>query len=347
VTADEWRSACLQFSEEIADGAIAVADLDRPEVLDAVRAMPVPSKPSRLLQRAQMKRGGLSYSSEVVAPLVAARDAVLGDAAPGTPRVLVRVDEFPHYEAWDKPTEYGTERFRRFHDILTAAGVPYLVAVTPTVPRHALDPEGTDWRPHDDEERDLLAALRRDGVAFGVHGLDHRTRHANPRRHSEFVGLNAKDTETRLEQAAAIMGEEALHSDVFVAPFNRFHRRQYGPMAARWDVVTGGPESVALLGFHRTPLWRGDAVYMPAYPPFYGRASEVLDGVLELARLRAALWTPVVLHWGWEADEGWGALEELAAALAGIARPWDEFLAAVDMSRRLGDDAAAERKGRA
>ncbi len=346
MTADEWRSACLQFSEELADGAVRVDDLDRADVVDAVRSMPVPSKPSRLIQRAQLDRGQLTYDAEVVAPFMAAREAVLGEAASGPPRFLVRVDEFPHREAWDEPAAYGTERFRCVHDILTAAGVPYLVSVTPTVPRDALDPDGTDWRPHDDEERDLLAELRRNGVAFGVHGLDHRTRHAKPSRHSEFTGLSRKETETRLEQAAAIMAEEALHSAVFVAPFNRFDRRQYPPIAERWDVVTGGPESVSLLGFQRTPLWRGDAVYLPSYPPFHGPAAEIAAAASELTRRRAALWTPVVVRWGAEADAGWDALEDLATALSGLARPWDEFLAAVDMSRRLGDVASEARTGR-
>lgn len=346
MTPEEWRSACLLFSEEIADGAVRVEDLDVPQVVDAVRSMPVPSKPSRLLQRAQIDRGQLAYDADVVAPLAAARAAVLGDAAPGPPRFLVRVDEFPHHEAWDRPADYGTERFRRVHETLAAAGVPYLLSVTPTVPRNALDPTGTDWRPHDDGERDQLAALRRDGVAFGVHGLDHRTRHAKAGRHSELTGLNRKETETRLEQAAAIMAEEALHADVFVAPFNRFDRRQYPPIAARWDVVTGGPESVALLGFQRTPLWRGEAVYLPSYPPFHGPASEIVAAVRALEERRVALWTPIVVHWAHEADAGWDALEELAAALAGVARPWDEFLAAVDMSRRLGDLATAEQKRR-
>jgi len=336
MTPDEWRSACLLFSAELADGTIAPTQLDHPAVLEAVRSMPVPSWPSRTIQRVQLKRGGIAYDEHVVTPLLAARDALLGADRSRRPRFLVRVDEFPHYRAWDEPERYGTATFERFHRTLSAAEVSYLVAVPPWVPRDGLDPDGTDWRPHTQDELDTLAALRRDGVAFGVHGLDHRTRSANPRKHSEFLGLGMDATRERLDAAAGVMRDEALHADVFVAPFNRFGRRQYLAMAERWEVVTGGPESVAHLGFHRTPLWRGDAVYLPAYAPLYGRASEVLPAVRALRERGADLWTPIVLHWGWEADDGWTALEELCAELGADARPWDEFLAAVDMSKKLG-----------
>ena len=77
---------------------------------------------------------------------MAARTAVLGDAAYGMPKVLLRVDEFPHAHAWDVPSLYGTANGRLFHEVLTEAGIPYLMAVTPRVPRCSLDPHVTDVR---------------------------------------------------------------------------------------------------------------------------------------------------------------------------------------------------------
>jgi hypothetical protein len=41
----------------------------------------------------------------------------------------------------------------------------------------------------------------------------------------------------------------------------------------------------------------------------------------------------VVLHWGWEADAGWGELERLVQALASYASAWEDFLAAVERSK--------------
>ena len=93
-------------------------------------------------------------------------------------------------------------------------------------------------------------------------------------------------------------------------------------------MVGGGPETVPLLGFHRTPLWRGQAIYTPAYAPFYGRAAGVATAVDRSVAARPGVWIPVVLHWSWEADQGFGDLQRLARKLSGHARPWDELLAA-------------------
>lgn len=341
---DEWRSACLLFSEDLAAGTVRPQELGVTAVRDAVLDRPVPSRWSRAYQQRLVHRGGLSLADEIVAPMMAARRAVLGpDAATGVPRVLLRIGGFPHHRAWDDPDRAGTEPFDRVHGLLMEAGVPYLVAVPPWVPRAPTDPRETAWRPHDDRELELLGQLRRDGVAFGVHGLDHRTRHADPGRWSELSGLKPAETEERLDAAVGVLRDEALHADVFVAPFDRFDRVQYPLLASRWSVVTGGPDTVAHLGFHRSPLWRGEAVYLPSYAPLHGRARDVLPAVRRMAEEGVALWLPVVLDWSAELEEGGEALEELAGELAGLAQPWEAFLAAVEMSGRVGAMIAQER----
>lgn len=334
MTRDEKRSARLLFDEELRAGLVSDEAVTTREVLSAVASKPVPSTPSRNLQRLLVKRGTLTAWDDFTA-LHAIRSRVLGaDVAKGPPRLLVRVDEFPHYEAWDKPETYGTAAFERFHRTLADSGVPYLIAVTPRVPRHPLDPEETAWRPHDEGESDVLARLRAEGVSFGVHGLDHRTRHTDPRKHSELVGLSEDALEERLDLAQEVLRDAALPADVFVPPYNRFAHRQYRQLARRFDVVCGGPETVRLMGWHRTPLWRGDAVYLPSPEPFYAPGDRIVEHVERLAELEYALWIPVTLHWGWEQDAGWSGLERFAAAAAGLARPWDELLAAAQRSRR-------------
>jgi len=268
----ERRSARLLFSRELAAGTVQETDLDRPDVRAAVRAHRVPPWPVRVAQRVAMKRGRLGYLDACVEPFQRARRAVLGDRAAGPPRVLVRMDEFPHYETVDQPARYGTEHFRRFHEILAEAGVPYLVAVVPT-PAHApLDPQATGARELDDGERAVLDRLAADGVTFATHGLDHRTRHASPRRHSELSGLPVAELEERLDRSHALLAEAGIEPRVFVPPFNRFDTDHYQVLARRYDVVCGGDQTVVSLGHHRTPLWRGDAVYLPAYAPATERA---------------------------------------------------------------------------
>lgn len=331
MTVDETRSARLLFAEELEGGAIVAADLDRPEVQRAVASRPVPSRPARILHRLAMKRGRLSWESCLTA-LVGARRAVLGDAS-GPLRVLVRVDEFPHARAFDEVDRYGTTVFRRFHAIMRNAGVPYLLAVTPRVSHRPLSPRATSRRRLDEDERHVIEALGRDGVVFALHGYDHRTRRRSPRRRSELCGLSLPRLRDRLDRAEAELAATGVHPRVFVPPFNRFDAAQYSELARRYAVVAGGPESVPLLGFRCTPRWWGEAVFMPAYPPLYGRSAEVAAALTRLAVRGVGTWVPIVLHWGWEADAGWRDLERLAAQLTDVARPWETFLAAVEASR--------------
>lgn len=334
MTLDELRSARLLFGDALAAGTVTEAELETsPDVADAVRSLAVPSAPLRAWQRVQTKRGKLTYQDAVIAPMVAARRALLGTEAAAPPRFLIRMDEFPHVEAWDEPERYGTPTFARFRQILQDAGVPFLVAVLPRVPRNYADPKEEAWREHDISELAMLQELRRDEeIAFGVHGLDHRTRSTNPRKHSEWSRRSPKELLARLDEADAVLRAQGLSTDVFVAPFNRFDPEDWTLFARRYAVVTGGPESIGRMGFHRTPLWRGGAVHLPAYAPFYGKAREILPAVEQAIEQASGLWIPIVLHDGWEADAGWSDLEALARALRGRAARWSEFMNAVQTS---------------
>jgi hypothetical protein len=321
---DLQRSARLLFAEELRTGRVEASALDRPEVNAAVATRPVPPGPVRKLQRLAMKRGASHFERRNLRPLAAAREAVLGDAAAGPPRFLVRVDEFPLAGAFDSGARH-VEDLDRFHAIMAEAGVPYLMAVSCAVARDYLDPSVDENRPLSDAELAALERLRDDGVEFAQHGFDHRARDASRWRRSELVGLSEEGLAELLDAGAKRFAEAGIAASVFVPPFNRFEARQYEPLAERFEIVCGGPESVALLGYHRTPLWRGEAIYMPAYEPFYGRAPAVLEAVERALAAQAALWIPVVLHLSWEADSDWTDLKRLAERLSGRARPWAEL----------------------
>jgi peptidoglycan/xylan/chitin deacetylase (PgdA/CDA1 family) len=275
----------------------------------------IPAAPVRYAQAIALKLGRLNWPD--------------GKAAgTGRPWPLVRVDEFPHATAFDSSGRFGTEAFKRFHAVLAEAGVPYLLAATPRVSRDYLDPEQDEWRPLEDAEIAELQDLKRDGVTFALHGLDHRTRYANPRRHSEFCGLGIAEMEERIDLALSILAEIGIETPVFVPPFNRFDAAQYALLAERFDVVCGGPESIRLLGFRPTPIREGDAVYLPSYAPLYGRAAAVLPGIERMIEAEEALWAPITLHWGWELDDDFAGLKRLCGHLAGLASDWGRFLAA-------------------
>ena len=290
-------------------------------------------QPLRFGQALALKAGRLGWEQEAVEPLQRFRRAALGPEAPGPPRVLVRVDEFPHARAFDPHGKFGTENFRRFHAVLAEAEIPYLLAITPNVCRDYLDPEVEERRRLDAGEIETLGTLAADRVVFGLHGADHRTRYANPRRHSEFLGLDPDDAALRIDEARAVFDELNHPTPVFVPPFNRFDAGQYPLLAERFEVVCGGPESVRLLGWQPTPVWQGEAVYLPSYAPLYGTSAEAAAGVERLLELEAGIWAPVTLHWGWELEDDFASLRRLCDLLQGIAADWTEFLAAVAATR--------------
>ena len=328
---DAVRTARLLFDAELGAGAIDAEAVTAAAVLAAVRPRPIPRPPLRWAQDVMRKLGRLDHDG----PLLAARRAVLGERAGAPPRFLVRVDEFPHYKAWDEPARFGSDGFRRFHEILADAGVPYLVAVLPRVSRAPLDPAGTESRGLTDEEAGLLREVAaHDGVALALHGRDHRTRNASPRRHSELCGLDPGETAALLDEALAeLEGHGVARPRAFVAPYNRFDAAQWPLLAQRFAIVGGGPEGIRHLGFQRAPQWRGEAVYLPSYAPFYGHAREVLPAAERAIAAQTGLWTPIVLHWGWEADAGWDDLRRLCERIAPCAASWRSFEAAVERSR--------------
>lgn len=328
---DAQRTSRLLFDAELTSGALAPEDAITDAVIQALRVRDVPSRPVRLAQDLGRKLGRLESDA---ASLAAVRRSALGSGAAAPPRFLVRVDEFPHYLAWDEPQRFGTARFRHFNEIMHGAGLAYLIAVLPRVSRAPLDPRAVGTRPLEDDELTMLATLREQGVAFALHGHDHRTRFASPRRHSELCGLDEAATSALLDRALTELESSAgLRPDVFVAPYNRFDEAQWAQLAQRFGVVGGGPESIRHLGFQRPPQWRDGSVYLPAYAPFYGRAQDVLAAAERAIEQATGLWTPIVLHWGWEADAGWRELEQLGALIAPYAADWQEFREAVERSR--------------
>jgi len=303
-----------------------------PALTRALRTRRIPTWPERAGQRLAMKRGALDWNAQWLAPLQAARRSALGPAADGPPKLLVRVDEFPYYSGYDNP-KFGYDASSRFHSVMAEAGVPYLIAVVPQWTHQALRPEANGGRPLDDRDRELIERMGSDGVAFAQHGATHRTRFANPRRHSELSGLNDAALVSLLDGGRRRLEQVGLSPRVLVPPFNRFDSSQWGVLASRYDVITGGPESILNMGFHGGPQWRGAAVYLPCYEPLYERAEVVLGAVEGVIDRDAGTWVPVVLHMGWEVDDDFAALRRLAERIRPYAAPWSEFLQAVDASR--------------
>jgi hypothetical protein len=300
-------------------------------VREVLSPSPTPSAPFRALQRLAMKGGRLDWEQRWLKPLVDARRAVLGDAAAGPPRFLVRVDEFPYYTSFDQPQDL--EMSRRFHDVMASAGLPHLMSVVPQLTHAPLDSGAGGGRPLGDEEIELLGQMRRDGVTFAQHGTSHRTRFDGPRRRSELCGLAPAEADQLLESGLRLLIDAGLEAPrAFVPPFNRFDAVQYPMLAERFALVCGGPESVPLMGFHGGPLWRDGAVYLPCYAPFYADARTILPAAERMIDLAPGTWIPIVLHTSWEQADDFRSLQRLAERIAPFATSWDDFLADIDRS---------------
>ena len=324
------RSRRLLFSPELAAGAVRPSQLARVEVREATRTRHVPSLLSRRLQRRLMAGGSLRFERETVERAMAARRAVLGDAAAAPRRLLVRAGAFPHPLADDDPERHGTARFAAFHRAMLDAGLRYLVAVTPRVSHRPGDPKAEGWRPLRDDELELLAQLRHDDVMFAAHGLDHRTRRRGEARRSELAGLSRRKLAERLDLAAEELAAAAIRPTVFVPPYDRFDWSQWDELARRYEVVAAGHGSLDALGYHDGPLWRGDAVWMPTYAPLDGPPAQVLEAARALDAAGAALWVGAAFDWSRAVDDP-GALAA-AGALARWSTPWEAFLEAVRAS---------------
>ena len=302
---------------------------------------PVPPLPLRVAERVRSKLDLLYWRRRWLDPLMSARSALLGAKATGPPRFLLRVDEFPYSTAYYDEPAGGLEASRAFHEVMQSAGVTYLMALLPEPALDPLNPDATGTRQLCHEELDFIGELREAGIEFAQHGTTHRTRCASPRLRSELVGLEPQQLRGLLDRGLAALTGLGIEPRVFVPPFNRFAASQYRVLAERFDVVCGGPESIALMGFHGGPLWRGDAVYLPCYAPLYAPASTVLPEAKRLIDLAPGTWIPVGLHTGWESEDSFRSLARLAETIAPYACSWSSFLDAVEQSKAPEDPGGA------
>lgn len=299
----------------------------------ALESKRVPPAPIRAAQRVLMKLGRLDWQGAWLEPLMKARGQALDGRADGPPRFLVRVDEFPYYTAFDEPEGQSVEMSRRFHSVMAEEGIPHLMSIVPQLTHLPLEPSASGGRALGKAELELIEQMRESNVTFAQHGTTHRTRDARPRHRSELCGLTPLDAGELLERGRKMLAEAGVEPRVFVPPYNRFDAAQYELLSRRFDVVCGGPESVALLGFHGGPLWRGEAVYLPCYAPLYADAKTVLPAVEQLIDLAPGTWVPIVLHTSWERDDDYVSLRRLAKRIAPFTAHWGELLDAVDRSR--------------
>lgn len=328
------RTVRLHLDRELQKGLINDALATSEDVLQALPSSALPSTAARAIQRIAFKLGSRSSSAAMLGTGTAVRRVALGTADDAPPRILVRVDEFPcatRLEA--RKGRYGPVPAGRFHELMLAYGIPYLMGIVPRLVDQPLDPRGTDLGGFLDGEREFVERLRDDGVALAQHGTTHRSRYDSPRRRSEYCGLSPEQLAESLDQGRALLDELAIAADILIPPFNRFDADQWPVLASRYRVVAGGPESIRLVGLVSSPIWVGEAVYVPSYRPLYGDAATILAAMDKVIAEAPGCWITIALHMSWEIANGLQALGRLLERVASLVVPWSHFLEAVERSR--------------
>jgi peptidoglycan/xylan/chitin deacetylase (PgdA/CDA1 family) len=238
-----------------------------------------------------------------------------------TPFVL-RVDDFP---AWTETMDEfvpGSD-FMAFHEVLARNRIPYLIAVTPQPCLRPLDRHEKRTRQLTEAEQQILRDVAAGGAAsLALHGITHRTR--SDRTHAEFIGLDDDFFEEQIRYGQLELKRmTGILARVFVPPFNRIEPGQLDILSKRFGIVCGGPESVPLLGHRGVERLANGSIYLPCYPPYYGRAHEILKA-LELQP--SADLQCLTLHWEWERRRGYGELESFCIALRNHVQSWDSLL---------------------
>ena len=292
MTADEELTAGLLFTDELASASVSHRDLYRPDVCNVIRERRELSPRTAPLERFAMKRGWLDYRSHWVLPFDQARRSVLGDNASGPPRLLVRVDEFPHASAWDEPTRYGPDAFRRFHEIMSNAGVPYLLADRRAFP----DDTSTRRRARSGSSTTPRRLCWRSFVGSSQF---RRTRLESPNPGSSSateIGVARSRPGALnefLDRVDRGLGGPWISPHAFRPSFDRFDARQYPLLAGRYTVVCGGPATVTVLGFRRSPVGLRGGVYLPSLFAPLRSSRDVLPAVKRRCRSRRRrLWIP-------------------------------------------------------
>lgn len=232
---------------------------------------------------------------------------------------LLRVDDFP---AWTESMDefVPLADFEKFHDVLRAYEIPYMIAVTPQPALSPLNRRDRRTRQLTKEECGTLRRIAHDGTTIGLHGVTHHSR--TEHKHSEFAGMdNAFFEEVVRYGDLELQRLTGIRADVFVPPFNRITPDQLQILGRRFKVVCGGPESVAFLGPLQTSNISSDSVYLPSQPPYYGRAHEI---VRSLEEGNGRVPTCLTLHWEWERRRGYEELARLCSALQGRVRHWGD-----------------------
>lgn len=243
----------------------------------------------------------------------------------GEIRFILRVDDFPR---WDIPSK----EFISFHRILSRHRIPYLLGITPSISLDPLNPQSRKYRPLSDEEETILKEITADGVEFALHGLTHQTRTRRGPR-SELIGLSDEELEGNIQRGLNELSKIYPLPPIifFIPPFNTLNLNNCQVLARYFLGICAGREAIPYVGFRITPSFLCGILYIPSYEPVYGYAGEILEYLEAILPLKENIIVPITLHWSWELEDRFSALESLAEKIRGRTLRWNSLIGQDDL----------------
>ncbi|MGM0442127.1 MAG: DUF2334 domain-containing protein [Elusimicrobiota bacterium] len=241
------------------------------------------------------------------------------DANAGRLKFLIRVDDFPRWDInWNK--------YKKFHRIFKAKDVPYLLGVTPLKCSEPKNPDKEDFSPISEEEGNYLKSIYKNNTEIALHGFTHKVLDENVK--SELVGLDNSELKRKTERALEILDRFKIYPKVFIPPYNSISPREYNYLGKYFDIICGGPESISWMGYKISPSVLNGSMYLPSYPPLYGRAEEILNYITELDNktFDVSLTLPVTLHWAWEKENDFEMVDALVDKIQDRIISWNKFI---------------------
>jgi len=295
---------------------------DLPEGLVARNTVSVEfGKPNILrILMSRLSKRPLDYYSKILCEILSLRDRIkseLNTEGGGGIKFLVRVDDFPR---WNLPSD----RYFPFHEIFERYQIPYLLGITPFLSLRPNDPSCREFRNLNPEELRFLKRIHSEGCEFALHGFTHQVK--DRRQKTELIGMTDQEVKSKVEECMEYLKGEGLEVNVFIPPFNSIDSRYFKILKHYFKIITGGPESIKLMGYTITPVFIEGGIYLPSYSPLYGYAYQMVDYVKGLNRLTEDFFVPITLHWSWEYKSGYKWLDRLLSQLKGRVSPWSKMI---------------------
>lgn len=211
----------------------------------------------------------------------------LGLTKNNTPKIIIRVDDFPH---WTKKID----DFIKFDNIMKKYRITYILGVTPYLAIQPHIPNSKDFRKLNKKEIKILKnGIKENRIILAMHGLTHKT--TSYKKYSEYINKPNKEIEREIEFGFKLFKEYGLPKPtILIPPYNSFNKDNLEIFKNYFKIITGGPETIKEFG--KIHLLKG-INYIPSYYPNYLKKNNIVKYKPQ-SNLNC-----ITIHWAWFNEE--------------------------------------------